>query len=70
MEITSILSPLFMNLVRRLGFFLQQKLDAFEIFKICKAYVKRQSRHTNKILRTNRGTKYTICDDFLKKNGI
>lgn len=46
---------------------LQQTLDAFENFKICKAYVKRQSGHTIKILRTNRGTKYTICGDFLRK---
>lgn len=46
---------------------LQQKLDAFENFKICKAYVKRQSGHTIKILRTNKGTEYTICGDFLKK---
>ena len=46
------------------AYFLKQKKDACENFKIFKSYVEKQSVHTIKILRTNKDTKYTIYDDF------
>lgn len=50
--------------------FLKQKSDACDAFKKIKAYVEKQSGHVIKNFRTDRGTEYTVCDDFLKKDGI
>ena len=56
-----------MILVIRHGFiFLKQKGDACENFKNFKAYVEKQSEHIIKILRSNRGIKYIVCDFFFK----
>lgn len=36
-------------------------------FQVFKAYAKKQSGYTIKILRTNKGIEHIIYDDFLKK---
>ena len=51
-------------------YFLKKKSDACEVLKNYMAYVERQSSHSIKILRTNRGIEYIVCDDYLKKYGI
>ena len=51
-------------------YFLKQKSEACDTFKSFKAYVEKQSEYKIKTLRTDRGTEYTVCDDFLEKLGI
>lgn len=51
-------------------YFLRQKSDACDVFKQFKSFVEKQSGFEIKILRTDRGTEYIACDDFLKKHGI
>lgn len=40
------------------------------MFKKFKYFVEKQSGHKIKTLRTDRGTKYLVYDDFLEKHGI
>ena len=47
--------------------FLKKKEDAYENFKIFKAYVEKQSGYIIKILRKDRDIEYTIYDYILKK---
>lgn len=49
---------------------LKNKSDACDALKRFMAYVERQSGYTLKTLRTDRGTKYIVCDDFLRKHGV
>ena len=57
-------SLLLMILVKRYRFIFQSKRQMHvNISKFVKL-VEKQSGHTIKILRTNKGTKYITCDDF------
>lgn len=51
-------------------YILKNKSDACDTVKRFMAYVERRSGCTLKILRTGRGTKYIVCDDFLRKQGV
>lgn len=51
-------------------YILKNKSEACDTFKIFKAYVEKQSGEKVKVLRTDRGQEYIVCDDFLQKNGI
>lgn len=48
-------------------YILKNKSDACDTVKRFMAYVERRSGYTLKTLRTDRGTKYTVCDYFLRK---
>ncbi|PRQ23286.1 putative RNA-directed DNA polymerase [Rosa chinensis] len=51
-------------------YILKNKSEACDTFKVFKAYIEKQSGRKIKVLRTDRGQEYIVCDDFLKKNGI
>ena len=51
-------------------YFLKNKSDACDVFKKFKYYVEKQSDYFIKILRTDRGTEYLVCDDYLVESGI
>jgi len=51
-------------------YFLKNKSDACEVLKIFKVYVERQNGYFVKTLRTDRGTEFLVCDDYLKKCDI
>ena len=51
-------------------YFLKQKSNACDNFKIFKTFVERQSDCHIKNLRTDRGKKYLVCDDFFEENKI
>jgi len=51
-------------------YFLQNKSDACTTFKKFKAYVEKRSGYQIQTLRTDRGTEYLVCDDFLEQHGI
>ena len=51
-------------------YFFKQKSDASNTLKNFKTFVERQNSYHIKILRTDRGQEYLVCDDFLEKNGI
>ncbi|XP_071933941.1 uncharacterized protein [Coffea arabica] len=51
-------------------YFLRNKSDACDVFKKFKYYLEKQSGYFIKILRTDRGTTYLVCDDYLVKNSI
>jgi hypothetical protein len=49
---------------------LKNKSDACDALKRFMAYVERRSGYTLKTLRTDRRTKYILCDDSLRKHGV
>ncbi|KAL3508850.1 hypothetical protein ACH5RR_028251 [Cinchona calisaya] len=51
-------------------YFLKNKSDACDVFKKFKYYLEKQSGYFIKILRTDWGTEFLLCDDFLKKYGF
>ncbi|CAL9028169.1 unnamed protein product, partial [Prunus brigantina] len=51
-------------------YILKNKSDACYTFKKFMAYVEKQSGEKIKVLRTDRGQEYIVCDEFLEKNGI
>ena len=51
-------------------YILKNKSDACDTLKKFMVYVERRSGYTLKTLRTDRGTEYIVCDDFLKKQGV
>ena len=54
-----------MILTEKLGYkFLKNKYKACDIFKNFKVYVEKQNSQFIKILKIDRSTEFTICDDF------
>ena len=51
-------------------YFLKYKSEACGVFKSFKTYVEKQSGYLIKTLRTDRGTEFTVCDNFLVDHGI
>src|ERR1044072_2337374 len=51
-------------------YILKNKSDACDTVKRFMAYVEKRSGYTLKTLRTDRGTEYIVCDDFLRKQGV
>ena len=70
MDITSVLVPLLMILVGRIEFIFLSKTKMHVTISSFKAYAKKQSGYTIKILRTNKGIEHIIYDDFLKKKRV
>lgn len=47
-------------------YILKKKSTTYDTFKLFKAYVEKQSGEEKvKVLRTDRGQEYIVCDDFL-----
>ena len=51
-------------------YFLTNKSEACETLKKFYFYVEKQSKYSLKTLRTDRGTEYLVCDEFLQKHGV
>ena len=48
-------------------YILKHKFEACDTFKTFVAYVERKSGCCLKVLKTNRGIEYTVCNDFFVK---
>lgn len=51
-------------------YFLKQKSEAGDAFKMFTAFVEKQSRCRIKVLRTDKGQEYLACKTFFEQHGI